>query len=455
MGPCSICSGKYLPVMGQGPQPCPVMLIGERPGRNENNRHKPFVGDSGSELDGLYLRLAGLNREDVYVTNAVKCYAEGNKKPTGAEVQCCASHHLPEEVRQCSPTVIVLLGATACSLVDGIQLDVEHGIPKHVESTPLLGGYEGWVVPMYHPASGLHDTRNMKPMMEDWQRFGEWLKGQWVPPQAEPVTHYTLLDSNKRFRPIYGFSPAPVAMDTESMSGKLWSVQVSSLAGWAYMLTTTQLVINETLGRGNLASLRRIGIGSEFTVILHNALYDLEMLRQIKVEIRDFRDTMQEAYHLGLPQSLKTLGYRLCGVKMKGYEETVLPHSKEALTTWLYNAIEYALKNMRIVKYVQLKTREKTIYKPHPVVAALRRIYRSTLSNEDYDPWKRVDELEEKDRLAGAVGECPRPGIAHVPEAEAVHYGCQDADITLRVARVLQEIRNSKRFEIAEEDVDQ
>ena len=60
-------------VIGVGPVPCKVMLVGEGPGRNESEQGVPFVGASGAELDWLYLkRAAKLRREDVYVTNIVK-----------------------------------------------------------------------------------------------------------------------------------------------------------------------------------------------------------------------------------------------------------------------------------------------------------------------------------------------------------------------------------------------
>jgi len=128
MGRCPNCKSISNCVSGQGPSPTQVMLIGEAPGQVEDRLGRPFCGPTGQELDNLYLKLAGLNRADVYVTNAVKCRPVQNRKPSMDEVRSCATYHLPSEIAQVHPQIIILCGATACSLIKGCQVDVEHGI---------------------------------------------------------------------------------------------------------------------------------------------------------------------------------------------------------------------------------------------------------------------------------------------------------------------------------------
>ena len=149
---CPNCTGEFKPVRGCGPSPSEICVIGERPGKQENNYGKPFVGDTGQELDSTYLPLAGLERRDLYVTNAVKCYSAGNTKPTEEQVKHCAGAWLPGELDRCSPELLILLGATACSLVPKIRLDHDHGIPVFVspEDSALIGGWSGWVFHVFH-----------------------------------------------------------------------------------------------------------------------------------------------------------------------------------------------------------------------------------------------------------------------------------------------------------------
>src|SRR4051812_44344308 len=121
MQPCSICPRNFSPIRGDGPQPCKIMGIGERPGENENKLDQVFIGRSGEELDQTYLPLAGLHRgEDIRLTNAVKCWAENNKTPTPKEIEICGRHWLPREIQRCQPEVIVLLGGCASKLTDGL-----------------------------------------------------------------------------------------------------------------------------------------------------------------------------------------------------------------------------------------------------------------------------------------------------------------------------------------------
>jgi uracil-DNA glycosylase len=102
------------------------------------------------------------------------CFAENNRTPTDKEIAGCGKHFLPDEIRETNPEVILLLGASACSLVPGVRLDMHHGIPRRAE----LFGWSGWVVPLFHPAIGLHEGKFMTPLLEDWEMLGRILRGE-------------------------------------------------------------------------------------------------------------------------------------------------------------------------------------------------------------------------------------------------------------------------------------
>jgi uracil-DNA glycosylase family 4 len=155
-----------------------VLCIMERPGQDENRNGRVACGRTGQELDDLYLPLAGLDRSEVRIINTVLCGHESNKAPTAKEIAQCAPHHIPDEIERTNPNVILLLGATACSLAPGIRLDLHHGIPQHTSKVGDLFGWKGWFVPMYHPAIGLHESRFMTVCIDDWKYLGALLKGQ-------------------------------------------------------------------------------------------------------------------------------------------------------------------------------------------------------------------------------------------------------------------------------------
>ncbi len=187
MGRCSICDHGCKLVHPTGPLHSDVLLVGEKPGVFEDRIGKCFVGDTGKELDLTYLPLAGLDRRNVRITNCVRCRLGGsNTKPTTAQIHACASHHLPTEIAECQPDIIVLMGSTACSLMPEIELDKQHGIPQHYYHPPrhYFGDWFGWILPMYHPAVGLHKTSMMILMLDDFKRFGLWLAGNYNPLKA-------------------------------------------------------------------------------------------------------------------------------------------------------------------------------------------------------------------------------------------------------------------------------
>ena len=164
-------------VKGDGPIPCQIMLIGEAPGKNEDIKGRPFMGKSGSEMTNMYLpKCARLSRKHVYVTNLVKCRTNTmDRDPTKAEIDACSAL-LWAELQSVQPRYIGLVGriATQWALGPTVRMERVHGF-----------GYE-WegrlVMPLYHPAYGLHNTAMMRHIMEDFEHFGSLVRGseKWV-----------------------------------------------------------------------------------------------------------------------------------------------------------------------------------------------------------------------------------------------------------------------------------
>lgn len=458
MSRCSICDPSCRFVKGDGPEPCDFMFIGEKPGREEDGKGRPFIGDTGREFNQHYLGLAGLTRDDIYITNTVKCRLGGNNnKPSEEQVQACAPHHLPGEVERTQPSVLVLMGATACSLVPKIQLDKDHGMPVRVQNgdSNALGGWEGWAWPTFHPASGLHQTSMMIPLMEDFERLGRWRRGRWRAPKCvESRRDYKVVKSSREI--AYDLTIAPssydwLPIDTENDGAQPWSLQYSVRPGHGRMIMADRAELLQ-----GFADYVAIWDG----LLLHNAVHDLEVLGRMGIHPRRFRDTMQEAYHLGnQPQGLKALAWRLLGIRMRSWEDVVLPHSQAKMREWLMAAWDAASDRLRVRVEKQLKTKVSVTYKPSEVERAAKRIM-SHSHKPEYDLWEKVEEARLGELVGEWAGEPPKKSIAHVPVEEAIEYACQDADVTGQVGVVLERLRqeiaaDGGEWDVEEEDWDQ
>jgi len=159
-------------VDGVGPVPCTIMLIGEAPGKTEDRKGKPFCGKSGSELEYLYLaKCANISRANVYITNLVKCRTnEKDRDPTAIEIKACGQL-LVNELDHVQPRFIGTIGRISTNFFLGgtVRMEKVHGF-----------GYDGGsylVMPLYHPAFGLHNTSMIRHIMDDWTRFGKMIRG--------------------------------------------------------------------------------------------------------------------------------------------------------------------------------------------------------------------------------------------------------------------------------------
>jgi DNA polymerase len=142
-------------VFGAGPSRARVMFVGEQPGDQEDLQGKPFVGPAGALLDKA-LADAGIPRDEVYVTNAVKHFKweprgkrRIHKKPRISEVKACRPW-LEAELRAVKPAVVVCLGAVAAQSVFGAQFKLMQSRGK-VLSSALAGR----VVATIHPSAVL------------------------------------------------------------------------------------------------------------------------------------------------------------------------------------------------------------------------------------------------------------------------------------------------------------
>jgi uracil-DNA glycosylase family 4 len=155
---CILSQGRTNTVPGEGPENANVMFIGEGPGFHEDRQGRPFVGAAGNYLNEL-LEKIGFEREDVYITNVVKCRPPGNRDPQAEEMEACRSY-LDRQIDLIRPRLIVTLGRFSMQrYFPGASISRIHGQPKRVGNVIYF--------PMFHPAAALHQPRWRSLVEED------------------------------------------------------------------------------------------------------------------------------------------------------------------------------------------------------------------------------------------------------------------------------------------------
>lgn len=156
---CGLCSQRRSIVLGEGNRNADVMLVGEGPGADEDAQGRPFVGKAGQLLDKMFSAI-DMRREDLYITNIVKCRPPGNRTPQEEEALACLPI-LRMQYRLIRPKIVVCLGATATRYLYDPEARITrvHGVWREKNGTLFL--------PTYHPAALLRDESKKKDVWED------------------------------------------------------------------------------------------------------------------------------------------------------------------------------------------------------------------------------------------------------------------------------------------------
>ena len=154
---CPLSKTRTKAVPGDGPSTADIMMIGEGPGFHEDRQGLPFVGPAGKFLDQL-ITSSGLKREDVFITNVVKCRPPNNRDPLPGEIEACRKH-LDEQIEIINPKVIVTLGRFSMArFIPNQTIGRVRAQARQVEGRTIY--------PMYHPAAALHNG-NLRSVIEN------------------------------------------------------------------------------------------------------------------------------------------------------------------------------------------------------------------------------------------------------------------------------------------------
>lgn len=475
--PCDLCPRQELRgsklanhrfIPGSGPEKARVLIIGEAPNKQANSQGTVFGGNGKRELEETYLRMAGLKPEEVRFTNVVKCAARGFNTPTAKTIDICAAHFLGPEILYCDPEIIVTMGASALRPFQGkvvtslgrasgqqnngtIDLDMDHGFPLTID----WKGSHRTLIPMYGAAAGMVAADLLGDLMEDFTRLRAILRGEWthLDDGLEIKPKYTRLRTAEEVRNAVDrvrvslLRRVLIAIDTESLpDGSAYCLTFALSADQGYLIMREDAEAIE--------SFRQVLADPQVTVICHYLLHDADTCRDMGLDlplstVNRIRDTMMDAYHLQLSsQGLKTLSWRLLGIRMREFLDVVHRPSLNMFRVYLEAVAEHPHSwegKSRKPRQISIAKRAARILKTlDDEEYGLRK---PNADGKPYDPWAGWNAIDPEQRalVEQQIGPAPLRSIEWVPDRELLEYACQDAISTYRLLPVLEARARARR----------
>ena len=166
---CPLHLNRKRAVPGEGNPNSRIMFVGEAPGRNEDEMGRPFVGAAGKLLEELLISI-GLRRQDVFITNVVKCRPPNNRDPRPEEIEACLPY-LKAQIELIDPEILVPLGRHSVGVLLGRIGEISIlRVRGKVYEVEVFGAIRK-VLPTLHPAAALYNPR-LKPLIrEDFEKL--------------------------------------------------------------------------------------------------------------------------------------------------------------------------------------------------------------------------------------------------------------------------------------------
>jgi len=173
---CNLYLTRKNPVIGNGSIDSEIIFIGEAPGRNEDTQGKPFVGRAGLFFNEL-LESIGLDRDNIYVTNILKCRPPKNRNPSKNEINEC-NIFLKEQIKIIKPKLIVTLGNFASKYIfeqynlKSKKISDIHGKIFQINNNSKILT----IIPLYHPAVAIYNSNRKNDLKKDFKKVKKFLE---------------------------------------------------------------------------------------------------------------------------------------------------------------------------------------------------------------------------------------------------------------------------------------
>ena len=398
-----------------------LMIVGEAPGEEEEKQHRFFMGRAGQELSN-YLGRAGIPRERCYATNVIKCRPPGNRDPSLAEIVGCSSV-LRAEVENVNPRYIVSVGRIATRVFLGdVNMEAVHGIPHRANGRIII--------PVYHPAAGLHDTFNMSNIMMDFLAVKDVMMGKLPVREVGSVVHPPPYHLVEKGEDPTSYLTDLVAIDTETQDedDTPWSLQFC--CGRVGHIILWDNPISLALFASHVAN-------PDVLCIIHNSLFDLKVLDLMGVHPARFTDTMIMAYLLQTePQGLKTLAFRHLNVKMGEYSDIVDPVTQEMAMSYLLRAlcVEWA----KPTPVLEMKSGKPVVRQPQLIGQKINKILKDVADGKEIDILGRWNRPETTSVVEPVLGPMGRAYLKDVEPEIAYQYAATDSWATYHLYPILR-----------------
>jgi DNA polymerase len=168
---CPLSESRTQVVFGMGNADADLMFVGEAPGFHEDQQGKPFVGRAGKLLDDLLAGI-GLERDQAFIANVLKCRPPGNRDPQPEEIEACRGY-LYRQIELIRPKVVCTLGNFATKLLSGRPDGITRvrGVPQ----LQVLGSRPVFLFPIFHPAAALRTPAMLEQLRADFEKLPELL----------------------------------------------------------------------------------------------------------------------------------------------------------------------------------------------------------------------------------------------------------------------------------------
>jgi len=287
----------------------------------------------------------------------------------------------------------------------------------------------------------MHEPKKMLYLRTDWMRLGEYLKGTLTLPYDDIEPDYREVQDEEE---IEALDPErPLACDTESKRDRSpYCFTYSQEAGTGRLIRAERHDLLAALD-GRLQEWRA-------PILFHNWLYDWPVTEALGLHLPVARvvDTMARVFHLGnLPQGLKALAWRECGMSMMDFDDVVTPHSTELVLRYYRDAYAEDWQKPDPQTVYREKAGLWRLYQPQSMKTKLKRFFTDFKNNPSKDVFAMFEdnwqghqrEIEEK------CGPYPGMCISHVPFDEMLAYACRDADALIRVWNIIQHMSSRVR----------
>jgi DNA polymerase I len=304
------------PILGTGPMPSDIMIIGLSPESRDQYTLRPFSGQAGVILTRLFEYYTDWRRPGLYVTQIIKHIIPEGHTPKVKEINAYLPF-LRQEILAANPRIIITLGAPAARLFDKkLKLSDEHGIAR---LSSLPDTWAGTHVPWFHPLNALSSPSVFESMANDASRLPDEIKRADLPPAQ---TDYQLWNEEQLVHELMS-RWGDIGFDTETTSpkrGGVFMTDEADMVGYSVSWAPHQgvYVAASDFGPG----MRTVLESPLWNKICHNTKFEYKILQKLGVTLVNYEDTRLAAYVVGEPRTgLKVLTKQNLGVTPITYDE--------------------------------------------------------------------------------------------------------------------------------------